>query len=66
MNYELMMNGHVRSGEMAPDFDALTTHGNIKLSDYRGRWLVLFSHPRRFYPRMHNRVHSIFKSKYIF
>ena len=52
MNYEIMMNGNVRIGEMAPDFDAVTTCGNIKLSDYRGKWVVLFSHPRRFYPRM--------------
>lgn len=66
MNYELMMNGNVRIGEMAPDFEAVTTQGNIKLSDYRGKWVVLFSHPRRFYPRMYNRVYSIFKSKYIF
>ena len=52
MNYELMMNGNVKLGEMAPDFEAVTTQGNIKLSDYRGKWVVLFSHPRRFYPRM--------------
>ena len=54
MNYELMMNGNVRIGEMAPEFEAVTTCGNIKLSDYRGKWVVLFSHPRRFYPRMYN------------
>ena len=29
----------------APDFEVKTTHGIRKLSDYRGRWLVLFSHP---------------------
>ena len=23
----------------------------IKLSDYKGKWMILFSHPRRFYPR---------------
>ena len=51
MNYELMMNGNVKIGEMAPDFEAVTTEGNIKLSDYRGKWIVLFSHPRGFYPR---------------
>ena len=62
MYYELMMNGNVRIGEMAPDFEAVTTQGNIKLSDYRGKWIVLFSHPRRFYPRMHYRVYSFFKS----
>ena len=45
-NYELMVNGHVGLGEVAPDFEATTTMGNIKLSDYRGKWVVLFSHPR--------------------
>ena len=50
-NYEIMMNGNVKIGEYAPDFEAETTMGNIKLSDYKGQWVVLFSHPRRFYPR---------------
>ncbi len=34
----------------APDFEAKTTHGMKKLSDYKGRWLVLFSHPADFTP----------------
>lgn len=34
----------------APDFEARTTHGVKKLSDYRGKWLVLFSHPADFTP----------------
>lgn len=34
----------------APDFEAKTTHGVKKLSDYRGKWLVLFSHPADFTP----------------
>ena len=51
-NYEIMMNGNVKIGEYAPDFEAETTMGNIKLSDYKGQWVVLFSHPRRFYTRM--------------
>lgn len=50
MNYEIMMNGNVRIGEMAPDFEALSTYGNIKLSNYRGKWVVLFSHPGDFTP----------------
>lgn len=53
-NYEIMMNGNVKIGEEAPDFNAVTTQGNIKLSDYKGKWLVFFSHPRRFYPCLHN------------
>lgn len=39
-----------RLNEPAPDFVAKTTHGEIKLSDYRGKWVVLFSHPADFTP----------------
>jgi len=39
-----------RIGDPAPDFEAVTTHGTIKLEDYRGSWLVLFSHPADFTP----------------
>lgn len=49
-NYEIMMNGNVKIGEYAPDFEAQTTMGNIKLSDYKGKWVVLFSHPGDFTP----------------
>ncbi|MBB4305673.1 peroxiredoxin (alkyl hydroperoxide reductase subunit C) [Rhodobium orientis] len=34
----------------APDFTAPTTHGEKSLADYRGKWLVLFSHPADFTP----------------
>lgn len=37
-------------GAQAPDFEALTTFGDIKLSDFRGKWVVLFSHPGDFTP----------------
>ena len=66
MDYEIMMNGNIKLGQYAPEFDAETTMGHIKLSDYRGKWLVFFSHPRRFYTSMYNRNNSIFKGKYIF
>lgn len=46
MDYEIMMNGSVKIGQLAPDFEAITTCGNIKLSDYKGKWVVLFSYPR--------------------
>ncbi len=36
--------------EAAPDFKANTTHGARQLSDYKGRWLILFSHPADFTP----------------
>lgn len=49
-NYEIMMNGNVKIGEFAPEFEAVTTMGNIKLSDYKGKWVVLFSHPGDFTP----------------
>ena len=39
-----------RLGEKAPDFEAPTTHGVLKLSDFKGKWLVLFSHPADFTP----------------
>ena len=50
MDYELMMNGNVKIGQRAPDFEAITTFGNITLNDYKGKWLVLFSHPGDFTP----------------
>ena len=34
----------------APAFTARTTHGMKSLSDYQGKWLVLFSHPADFTP----------------
>ena len=39
-----------RPGQPAPEFRARTTRGERALSDYRGRWLVLFSHPADFTP----------------
>lgn len=39
-----------RLNEQAPDFKARTTHGERTLEDYRGKWLVLFSHPADFTP----------------
>jgi len=35
----------------APDFEANTTHGALKLSEYgQGKWILLFSHPADFTP----------------
>ncbi len=50
MDYELLANGNVKIGQMAPDFEAETTMGNINLSDYKGKWVILFSHPGDFTP----------------
>jgi len=37
-------------GDTAPNFRARTTMGDIYLSDYRGQWVVVFSHPADFTP----------------
>lgn len=40
-----------RIGDMAPDFEATTTIGNLKFSDYnKDSWVILFSHPADFTP----------------
>jgi peroxiredoxin 2/4 len=39
-----------RLNEPAPEFEATTTQGPLKLSDLRGKWVVLFSHPSDFTP----------------
>src|SRR5436190_510798 len=39
-----------RLNEPAPDFKANSTQGPVKLSDFRGKWVVLFSHPADFTP----------------
>lgn len=37
-------------GDAAPNFQARTTMGPMRLSDFRGRWLLFFSHPADFTP----------------
>ena len=40
-----------RIGDQAPDFEAVTTKGKIKFSDFaKDKWIVLFSHPADFTP----------------
>ena len=39
-----------RINEPAPNFSANTTDGPRSLSDYKGKWLILFSHPADFTP----------------
>lgn len=41
---------HLSIGMKAPDFSAKTTFGTMKMSDYKGKWLVFFSHPGDFTP----------------
>jgi len=40
----------LRIGDVAPDFEARSTTGPIKLSTFRDQWLILFSHPADFTP----------------
>ena len=40
-----------RIGDKAPEFEAITTQGNIHFpNDYAGEWVILFSHPADFTP----------------
>jgi peroxiredoxin 2/4 len=39
-----------RLNEPAPQFTAVTSQGPKSLSDYKGRWVILFSHPADFTP----------------
>ncbi len=40
-----------RIGDPAPEFKAVTTQGNIHFpNDYKGSWVILFSHPADFTP----------------
>ena len=40
-----------RIGDLAPEFQAVTTQGNISFPhDYKGKWVILFSHPADFTP----------------
>ncbi len=45
------MNVMPRIGDIAPDFEAITTTGDMKFSDYnKDNWVILFSHPADFTP----------------
>jgi len=38
-------------GDKCPEFEAVTTQGNIKFpQDFKGKWIVFFSHPSDFTP----------------
>lgn len=51
METEIKTSVMPRIGDQAPDFEAITTQGKIRLSDYaKDKWLVMFSHPADFTP----------------
>ena len=44
MDYELMMNGNVKIGQRAPEFEANTTMGKVSLNDYTRKMAsIIFS-----------------------
>ena len=40
----------LRIGDLAPNFRARTTQGEVSLDQFRGKWVVFFSHPADFTP----------------
>ncbi|RUP08627.1 peroxiredoxin [Hyphomicrobium sp.] len=40
----------LRIGDLAPNFRARTTQGDVSFDQFRGKWLVFFSHPADFTP----------------
>ena len=48
---EATFNTMPRIGDIAPNFEAVTTKGPIKLADFaKDKWIVMFSHPADFTP----------------
>jgi peroxiredoxin (alkyl hydroperoxide reductase subunit C) len=48
---ENQINAMPRIGDKAPEFKAVTTQGEINFpADYKGSWVILFSHPADFTP----------------
>lgn len=50
MTDETRQSAPLRIGEAAPNFTARSTKGVVQLADFRGRWLVFFTHPADFTP----------------
>lgn len=56
-----------RIGDKAPDFEAVTTIGKIKFSDYnKGSWVIFFSHPADFTPVCTTEMSGFAKEKEFF
>ncbi len=51
METEIKTTTMPRIGDQAPNFEVVTTKGQLKLSDFaKDKWLVMFSHPADFTP----------------
>ena len=51
MNAEYTPNRLPLIGDEAPSFQALTTNGTVHFpEDYKGKWVLFFSHPSDFTP----------------
>ena len=50
MNAEQTVSSIPKIGDRAPDFQANSSKGPISLKEYKGKWVVLFSHPADFTP----------------
>lgn len=56
-----------RIGDQAPDFEAVTTTGNLKFSEYnKGSWVIFFSHPADFTPVCTTEMSGFAKEKDFF
>ena len=62
-----MLTSMPRIGDKAPDFEAVTTIGNLKFSDYnKGSWVIFFSHPADFTPVCTTEMSGFAKEKAFF
>jgi peroxiredoxin Q/BCP len=50
VGFGLIANAAVKQGADAPNFAAQSTKGEVKLADYKGKWLVLYFYPKSFTP----------------